>query len=129
MTEASLTSALVKLAREQLRGAVVLKHADSFTYGIPDLSVTWHGKTTWWEVKFADPGLQSSGVQDKVCMQLAAAGFCRYIVYHLLRDTKRTLIVHPKDLADWRGVPAECWCTGFDHRWVLQHIRAAHLIQ
>lgn len=52
--EARLKGLLVKAIRAQLPGAVVYRHEDTFTAGIPDVSVTWEGVTSWWEVK-AEP--------------------------------------------------------------------------
>lgn len=50
MTESQFT---VRLKRDlaAATGGLVLKHADRFTGGIPDLSVTVRGVTTWIEVK------------------------------------------------------------------------------
>lgn len=50
MTESKFTHELMADLRG-LTGGHVLKHCDRFTGGIPDLSVTVHGLTTWIEVK------------------------------------------------------------------------------
>ncbi len=50
MSESTRTRTLLTT----LRGAsdlVTLKHSDRFTTGIPDLSVTGHGRTSWLELK------------------------------------------------------------------------------
>ena len=56
MNEAGLKGQLAKSLRAELPGAVVYRHEDSFTAGIPDLSVTWRGRTVWVEVKLDRPG-------------------------------------------------------------------------
>jgi len=56
MNEATCKAALCKLLRATLPGAVVYRHEDQFTAGIPDISVTWRGRTVWVEVKLDRPG-------------------------------------------------------------------------
>lgn len=53
MTESAFTAKLLKALRSHaaLKDAVVWKHADRISAGIPDFSVTVSGRTTWWEVK------------------------------------------------------------------------------
>lgn len=51
MTEAQFTRALVHDLRQVLDRTVIFKHNDRLTAGVPDLSVTYHGRTTWLEVK------------------------------------------------------------------------------
>jgi hypothetical protein len=53
VTEASLKRGLVAAIKDAMPGAVVFRHEDKFTGGIPDLSVTWNGRTVWIEVKRA----------------------------------------------------------------------------
>ncbi len=51
MTEAKIVRKIVAHLRASLPGAVVFKHADLVTAGVPDISVTFRGKTVWLEVK------------------------------------------------------------------------------
>lgn len=51
MRESKFTGELLKALRAMMPDAVVLKHTDLFTGGIPDFSVTIDRKTTWFEVK------------------------------------------------------------------------------
>lgn len=51
MTENTLVAKLVKIARAELKGYVIFKHADRFQHGIPDISITGSGVTTWWEAE------------------------------------------------------------------------------
>lgn len=53
-TETDYTRQLVKAVKDRLPTAVAFKHADMFTMGVPDFSVTLHGNTTWFEAKRLD---------------------------------------------------------------------------
>jgi hypothetical protein len=56
---------------------VVFKHSDSVTAGIPDVSFTWRGYTSWLEVKFVRPEEKSkrgSLLQEDVLRRLSRAG-------------------------------------------------------
>jgi hypothetical protein len=62
MTESAFTSKLLAALRKDplLKdcGAVIFKHCDRLTAGIPDFSITVKGRyTTWWEVKVMPNGL------------------------------------------------------------------------
>ncbi len=51
VTEATVVRDIVKGLRSRLPGAVVFKHADISTAGIPDISISYRNHTTWVEVK------------------------------------------------------------------------------
>jgi hypothetical protein len=53
MTESDFTRKLKKRLEEMMSYAVIWKHADMFTKGIPDLSVTVDHRTTWIENKLS----------------------------------------------------------------------------
>jgi hypothetical protein len=53
-TEADYTRKIVKALKQRLPNAVTFKHADMFTMGVPDYSVTRGGVTTWFEAKHLD---------------------------------------------------------------------------
>jgi hypothetical protein len=55
MTEAQLSATLIAQMRVAFRNAVVIKHADRATIGIPDISCTWLGKVAWIETKYLRP--------------------------------------------------------------------------
>jgi hypothetical protein len=59
VNEGTLKRALVKAIRAAMPGAVVYRHEDTFSAGIPDISVTWQGITSWWEVKYEPLGRTS----------------------------------------------------------------------
>ena len=51
MTEANFTLELLRELRRHLPNAVIFKHADGYTKGVPDFSITLRGLTAWFEVK------------------------------------------------------------------------------
>ena len=122
MTESKLTTALLRELRAALLGAVVLKHNERSLSGVPDFSVTWNGRTSWWEVKYGSR-IISKGIQELTALRLAAAGQCRYIWFQERRGIRLTLILHPKRL----DVP-ESWCVGFDMKWLAEQIRKVHQV-
>ena len=88
MNEATLKRALVKAIKTTMPGAVVFPHQDRFTAGIPDISVTWAGVTTWWEVKYSPIGRNSTvtKLQGYTLEQLARQSTAGLITY---AETKR----------------------------------------
>ena len=123
--EGELKATFVRELRRQLPGLVVLAHQDIRTVGIPDLSVTGNGRTSWLEFKHGNPHFASQGYQELTCMRLAAGGFCRYVIFHENADgtAKRTMIVHPKMLKEM--IP-ESFTTGFNHKWLCEWVREVH---
>src|SRR6266852_4323907 len=113
--ESFLKSQLMATIRRELPNFVALRHEDVRTSGIPDLSMTGYGKTSWWEVKHATPTFSSNNLQELILMRLAATVTAYYILYHELKGNKRTLIVHPKQL---NNLLPETGCSGFDHLFV-----------
>lgn len=121
--ETELKQQLMATIREGLPRCKAFRHEDMFTSGIPDISVTWLNKTSWWEVKHGTPYFESKDIQERSLLQLAGAGLARYIMYYEKDFIKQTLIVHPKDL---KGLIPEHRSMGFDHRWVVRMIRKYH---
>lgn len=122
--ESGLKSALMKQVKLQLPGFVALRHEDVRTAGIPDLSLTGNGRTTWWEFKHGDPDFASTGIQELTMLRLSVAGFARYVVWEEKEDVRRTLVLRPKNLTDL--IP-EWWCSGFDHGAVVDYMKLVHL--
>ena len=118
-TEAKLTQVLLAKARVTLRGSVVLKINDHSTSGIPDAAITWNGRTCWIEVKYANPGFKSTGIQELTCCRLALAGRCVYVVYDGPHNT--VSIIAPQDIGRWREVGQRT--DGLDHAWIVERIR------
>jgi predicted HAD superfamily Cof-like phosphohydrolase len=52
MNEAYLKGRLKKAVQKRIPSAVIFRHEDQFTGGIPDMSVTAHGSSVWVEVKW-----------------------------------------------------------------------------
>lgn len=126
--EQKLVSKLMEKMREELQpeGYVCLRHEDSFTSGIPDISVTAFGRTSWWEAKHANPDFDSRGIQELTMLRLAKAGYARYIIFDELKTTERTFIVEPRNLGGWRenGIVAP----GFNYSFIISTIREVHRV-
>lgn len=56
MKESDAEGTCVRLLLDLCPGAVIYKHADQFTAGIPDRSITWHGYDSWLEFKMWEAG-------------------------------------------------------------------------
>lgn len=126
MTEADLKQTLVKLLRSRAPHFVVFRHEDVSIAGVPDMSVTGYGVTTWWECKHATPYVRSSDLQEIRMRQLAGAGFAaRYIIWSERKDIKRTLIVHPRFFEEWETHYEREW-PGFNHRAVVDYLIDLH---
>jgi hypothetical protein len=133
VNEADLKRELMKLLRLHRPQWVYIRHEDRFTSGIPDLSVTGNGRTTWWEVKLVKDGkdIVDKKIQEGITTRLAENGFCAYIIYEVWFGRKRTHIIHPNDLklvkngVDMLHVDG-FHQTGHDHAWVMSYIMGAH---
>jgi len=51
MTESQQTLKLLKELRKRMRNAVIFKHHNFYTAGVPDFSVSLDGRTVWFECK------------------------------------------------------------------------------
>lgn len=123
MTEKDLKDALVHTMRTTVPWAVVFRHEDTNTAGIPDIAFTYKGKTIWLEVKYANPYIRSRGLQDLTCLRLASQGFCWHIIYQENKGERRTIIAQPKHVVEAQIFPDECMAPGFDHEFVVHFIR------
>ena len=93
-----LRNKLVKDLRDKFPNAVVISHEDKYTYGIPDISFTRGGITTWIEVKVAQPKIKKGReIQLFVTQSLEIQGWCFYIVYQEKKNGEQfAYIVSPK---------------------------------
>jgi hypothetical protein len=102
------------------------------TAGAPDRVIVGGGKTTFWEFKHGTPAFDSPGRQELICMRLAIAGYCRYVVWqeNAQGEDRRTLIVHPQQIRERKGwsLVEEDGCVGFDHKFLVSFIRKIHLV-
>jgi hypothetical protein len=110
----------LKLLHAELVGAVVIKHSEGFTSGVPDVSVTWQGKTSWWEFKHGATLKWANGLQQLTCRRLAAAGVCHVVFYSDVNGIKTTQILTPDET-----IVASV--ENFDHRFILGFVKVIHL--
>jgi hypothetical protein len=89
VNEAYLKGRLRKAITTALEGAVVFRHEDQFSSGIPDMSVTWERRTAWVEVKYAPLGRSTGAtkLQAYTLDRLRKAGSVSLLVTY--RETKR----------------------------------------
>lgn len=103
MTERYVTERLMEQFK-QLPEWEVIKHADKFTSGIPDMSVSGNGRTSWLELKLLKRGeLAVNAVEPAqriTCCRLerATGGRCWVIVYRASRWEDSTTIYRPSQL-------------------------------
>lgn len=102
---------------------MAFRHEDVRSVGIPDISVTSHRFTSWWETKHATPDFYTFGLQELNCKRLAQVGFCRYIIWFETPEVCKTLIVHPKHLTD---LTPEAEAVGHDHHFITEFMRSVH---
>ncbi len=82
MTESEIQKEFTKSLRANIPGAVVIKHSDGITSGIPDNSVTWHYRTSWIELKVERNGKRIEKLIQKLMMiHLARQGFAFYVIF------------------------------------------------
>lgn len=119
MKEVDLVRNLIDTLRKELAGAVVFKHADTMTAGIPDISVTWGGMTTWLEVKYqTGEAIGFRAAQDQMMIRLRLIGSAYYVLYEDRRGTARaTKILDPGEMSPRFIVP------GFNHKAIAEFIR------
>lgn len=123
MSEAKVCGGLVRALRRDMEGAVVIRHTDELIAGIPDISVTWNGSTTWLEVKFVNPKIIDRGIQRLMMKRLGLHGRAFYVIYDN-RDTC-VYITGPESLENYRE---SVWAApGFSHKYVSMLIRDMHL--
>lgn len=126
--ENELKAKLVERTRIRLPGFVLQLHQQVRGSGTPDLSLDGLARGSWWEVKHATPDFLSPGIQEVTCCRLAAANFCRYIIYFDDGHKKQTRIVHPVAVRDRVGwdYPIETFCVGIDHEFVIDYMEKRH---
>ena len=125
MNEATLKGALVKAMRTTMPGAVVFRHEDRFTGGIPDISVTWAGIATWWEVKYSPIGCNSTvtKLQGYTLEQLSRQSTAGLITYTETKRAGRTVafLEYPDDVG-------ATMLTGWRHEAVASLIQGYHVL-
>lgn len=127
MTENELLASCLIVLRAELPQMgtgvlpVILKHNDGLTSGVPDVSITWRKKTSWWEFKHGPKIKWAHKLQQLTCRRLAAIGICYVVLYEekFEHDSKHTCILTPDEVL----VEA---VEGFDHRFVLDYVWRTH---
>lgn len=121
MNEAYLKTRLREALRQELINAFVVPIEQRFGAGIPDINVTWRRRGAWLEVKFANPYLRVTPLQNRKCCEAAKAGECWYIVYRLdAIGAKSVEIYHPEKILDG---DKQLLIAGFAHDEVAKFIR------
>lgn len=125
MTEAELKDRLVEYLRNTIPRAIVFRHEDKNTAGIPDITITLRGRTLWLEVKFANPDIRGRGLQKLTCLRLSREGYCWFLIYEQKNGVKRTYFILPEDVVSEtpKEIPDECMSPGFDHEFAAHFIR------
>lgn len=124
--ESYVKQVLVRKMRELMPGAVIFRHEDRHIFGVPDISCSWNGVTSWWEVKHANPSMKVAEIQILRCSQLDKNGTkCAFIIFQ--GDDDACNIVNPKAMRSWRkGTPSAFQCSGFDYTSVVEYIKEIH---
>lgn len=120
MTEGKLLAPCLKLMRVELAGFVIIKHADGFTSGIPDVSASEGKRTSWWEFKHGPKIKWEHALQQLTCRRLAHSAFGCHVVLYKDDDESRSTVILTPDEVVIGSVP------GFDHRFVTNFIRNFH---
>ena len=122
--ESEFKSQFFDTLRSKCPGFYLLRYG---TRAAPDWTIIGAGRQTNWEFKHATPEFTSSGDQELMCMRLAQAGHCRYVIWwETSRGTgHRTMIVHPRRVFDKSLTPEE-WTEGVDHPWLVERVKRAH---
>lgn len=132
VTEVTVRRDLMKAFRQHLPEALTLRHEDLYTAGIPDLSVSHAGKTSWWEIKYADPYCKTTRIQQHTCTQLDTQGFCcRYLVFrrgHNGKWPRQIRVLAPEDFHCWRHLGIVVSTGAFDYVALVDYIKKLHLL-
>lgn len=96
----------------------------------PDRVIIGGGRSSYWEFKHGTPSFESPGDQELMCMRIASADYCRYVIWqeNVQGHGQRTLVVHPREVFERKGwsFTPEAWCVGYDHHWLVRYIRSIH---
>ena len=132
VTEQTLKRGLMAALRRHLPQAVAIRHEDRYTHGIPDLSLSLGGATSWWELKYADPLLKTKGIQQYLCARLAHTSRCQYIIYQRgipsgpNRRPRQIRIVPPSEIDHWQRAGLVVEDGSFDQYNVVAYLARVH---
>lgn len=138
-TEATVKQSLVQAMRKSMNGSLIFRHEDRHIFGVPDISCSWNGVTTWWEVKFATPQFQLTEIQMLNCIKLSKQGSkCGFIVFQKghtfskgnglwIGEDSSTHIINPNKMPEWTiDQPSWFQCVGHDYKGVAEYIQGEH---
>lgn len=127
MTEAEITASLLERLRDSWKTAVVFKHDDNLTFGIPDMSVSGHGITSWWEIKVARDGkIDDNPQQNFTCKRLFAVVPCFYIIFE---EPRHAIYICTPEAASHYGTSAfraAVRIEGWRYEYIVNVIRTLH---
>lgn len=102
--EAKVLAKVVKELKRRLPGAVIFKHSDIRTAGIPDLSVSFGGHTAWVEGKYLRDETASTVKKAFGALQLATAVLLNLqseVVYLVAYEGgRRAALIKPTDVRE-----------------------------
>ena len=130
MTEGELLADLLEHLRPIISAidvGVVYKHSD-ITSGIPDVSTSFNGKTSWWEFKLAEgPKIKhANDLQHLNMRRLAVASTSWYVIWEEIGLKKRTLLCEPRHVGANGYYAAYESVDGWDHKPIIDWIRRVH---
>lgn len=129
-SEDILKPALVAEMRLQMPGGVLFRLEDKLSAGIPDIVNTWRMRTSWVEVKYADPDFDRNGIQELKMLELSGAGIAVYVIYERIGDVWRTILAHPRHVNRgshlWREMGRSV--PGVNHAWAALQIKRMHTV-
>lgn len=140
MTEADLKGGLMHVGRAYLGPSYMLiRHEDQTRSGVPDISLTGAGWSSWWEGKMIrGNSMVSTGVQDLTMLRLARAGFARYLLWEDSGDYKRVYIAEPREVVAldgthvtlWRSSAKTAYASSWSavHKLTLQYMHEIHAL-
>lgn len=119
-----LTSDLVRHVKLVVPGAVVFKHTDAMTAGVPDISITYNGITLWLEGKVSRGGgkPEGTGVQLLTMQRLFNHGRAAYVVWWQRDSERRTYILTPRQFGAWEL--GDEFAGGWRHDYVVRYLRS-----
>lgn len=121
---------LIKAIKKEMPDAVVLKLADKYLMGIPDLCIVYNDVTSWWELKVwrevRNPKLTDfgKGVQRNMTQRLNSEGICLYVIFGDRGKDQWVWIADPDDL-ELTNIKEEI--EGHDYAEVARVIAACHI--
>jgi hypothetical protein len=129
--EGKLKSAFGAELKKQLPNFLTLMFA---TRAASDRLIVGNGVSTFWEFKHGTPDFDVPGDQLLMCMRLDVQGRCRFVIWEEQATGigKRTMIVKPREVYEARKAGRqplpEIWTTGFNHKWLVDHIKTLHRV-